>query len=176
MTIGCRSRTYLFHIKSSSSLVAASQHYPPAPADSEWFIMSSGNSGSGVRCPGDGGWRVSSVPVQPGQCPVLPTVGAGVWEVPCSQPRVPSLLCSVPGVCQSPPPSLDLSGLPPPSALTLGAGARAGAGLNWPLCPLRWTQIRGPAQRTDRQYNLGGHRYKKMLIMLKMLIYKFVLT
>ena len=75
-------------------------------------------------------------------------------EVPCSQPRVPSLLTSVAGVCQSPPPSLDLSGLPPPSALTLGAGARAGAGLNWPLCPLRWTQIRGPAQRTDRQYNL----------------------
>ena len=85
-------------------------------------------------------------------------------EVPCSQPRVPSLLCSVPGVCQSPPPpSLDLSGLPPPLALTLGAGAGAGAGLNWPLCPLRWTQTRGPAQRTDRQYNLGEHRYKKML-------------
>ena len=60
-------------------------------------------------------------------------------------------LLTVAGVCQGP---LPLAGpVWPPSPLTLGAGARAGAGLNWPLCPLRWTQIRGPAQRTDRQYN-----------------------
>ena len=142
MTIACMSQTCLYHITVSSSLVAALltlQHYPLAPADSEWFIMSSGNSGSGVRCSGDGGCRVSSV-VQPGQCPVLPTVGAGVWG--CERCHAPS--SSLPTGPVWPPPLPSSHSEPE---------LEPGSQLHWPLCPLRWTQIRGPARRKDQQYN-----------------------
>ena len=66
----------------------------------QWFIMSSG-SGSGLRCG-----------VQRGQCPVLPTVGAGVWG--CER-------------CHAPSSSLPTGPVwpPPPPLLTLGAGAGA---------------------------------------------------
>ena len=90
-------------------------------------------------------WPVSSPPNSRSRSVRVERCHAPSPVCPHSSPQWPVSV-------RAPPPSLDLSGLPPPSALTLGAGARAGAGLNWPLCPLRWTQIRGPTQRTDRQY------------------------
>ena len=97
----------------------------------------------GVQC--GAAWPVSSPP------------NSRSRSVRVERCHAPSPVCLTPlltvaGVCQSPPPPhwTCLASSP----LTLGAGARAGAGLNWPLCPLRWTQIRGPAQRTDRQYNV----------------------
>ena len=100
-----------------------------------------------VQC-ASAAWPVSSPPNSRSRSVRVERCHAPSPVCPHSSPQWPV------SVRAPPPPSLDLSGLPPPSALTLGAGARAGAGLNWPLCPLRWTQIRGPAQRTDRQYNL----------------------
>ena len=75
--------------------------------------MSSGNSGSGVRCSGDGGWCPALASVQSSQQSEPECEGR---EVPCSQPRVPAAHSSPhSGRCLSePPPSLDLSGLPPP--------------------------------------------------------------
>ena len=94
----------------------------------QWFIMSSG-SGSGLR------WCV-----QRGQCPVLPTVGAGVWG--CERCHAPS--SSLPTGPVWPPPLPSSQSEPE---------LEPGSQLHWPLCPLRWTQIRGPARRKDQQYN-----------------------
>ena len=115
--------------------------------------MSSSDSGSGVRCSGDGGWCPALASVQSSQQSEPECEGR---EVPCSQPRVPGSLLSSQWPVSVRAPPLTGPVWPPSPPSTLGAGARAGAGLNWPLCPLRWTQIRGPAQRKDRQYNDVG--------------------